>query len=135
MGFKDKIQNYYAKSYMDKYGDRLTQIQGNVVSIKVERKSVLWLFNKLLVTLIVKPDRSKNVIKCIYKKHRWFKKIDFITINQGHLLLIQGLKGVKGKGNSELIEIVNIRNMTTKKDLVFVEGNTTKPVKQVRKYR
>ncbi|WP_026881272.1 hypothetical protein [Clostridium akagii] len=135
MGFKDKIQNYYAKSYMDKYGDRLTQIQGNVVSIKVERKSVLWIFNKLLVTLIVKPDRSKNVIKCIYKKHRWFKKIDFITINQGHLLLIQGLKGVKGKGNSELIEIVNIRNMTTKKDLVFVEGNTTKPVKQIRKYR
>ena len=135
MGFKDKIQNYYAKSYMDKYGDRLTQIQGNVVSIKVERKSVLWIFNKLLVTLIVKPDRSKNVIKCIYKKHRWFKKIDFITINQGHLLLIQGLKGKRGKENSELIEVVNIRNMTTKKDLVVVEGNPTKPVKQIRKYR
>ncbi len=135
MGFKDKIQNYYAKTYMEKYGDRLTQIQGNVVSIKVEKKSILWLFHKLLVTIIIKPDRSKNVIKCTYKKHKWFKKPDFMSISQGHLLLIQGLKGKKGKENSELIEIVNIRNMTTKKDLVFVEGNPTKPVKQIRKYR
>lgn len=135
MGFKDKIQNYYAKTYMEKYGDRLTQIQGNVVSIKVERKSILWIFHKLLVTLIIKPDRSKNVIKCTYKKHRWIKKLDFMLISQGHLLLIQGLKGVKGKGNSELIEIVNIRNLTTKKDLVFVEGNSAKPVRQERKYR
>ena len=135
MGLKDKMQNYYAKSYMDKYGDRLTQIQGNVVSIKVEEKSILWLFHKLLVTLIIKPDRSKNVIKCTYKKHKWFKKPAFMSISQGHLLLVQGLKGKKGKGNSELIEIVNIRNMTTKKDLVVVEGNPTKPVKQIRKYR
>jgi hypothetical protein len=135
MGFKDKLQNYYAKSYMDKYGDRLTQIQGNVVSIKVEEKSVLWIFHKLLVTLIVKPDRSKNVVKCEYKKNKWFKKPPFMSINQGNLLLIQGLKGKKGKGNSEIIEVINIKNMTTKKDLVQVEGSDSKPIKQVRKYR
>ncbi len=135
MGFKDKMQNYYAKSYMEKNGDRLTQIQGNVVSIKIEEKSILWLFHKLLVTLIIKPDRSKNVVKCTYKRHKWFKKPVFMSISQGHLLLVQGLKGKKGKVNSELIEVVNIRNMTTKKDLVVVEGNPTKPVKQIRKYR
>jgi hypothetical protein len=135
MGFKDKLQNYSTKAYMDKYGDRLTQIQGNVVSIKIEEKSVLWIFHKLLVTLIVKPDRSKNVVKCEYKKNKWFKKPSFMSINQGNLLLIQGLKGKKGKGNSETIEVLNIKNMTTKKDLVHVEGSDTKPIKQVRKYR
>jgi hypothetical protein len=135
MGFKDKLQNYYAKSYMDKYGDRLTQIQGNVVSIKVEEKSVLWIFHKLLVTLIVKPDRSKNVVKCEYKKNKWFKKPPFMSINQGNLLLVQGLKGKKGKGNSEIIEVINIKNITTKKDLVQVDGSDSKPIKQVRKYR
>jgi hypothetical protein len=135
MSFKDKLQNYSTKAYMDKYGDRLTQIQGNVVSIKIEEKSVLWIFHKLLVTLIVKPDRSKNVVKCEYKKNKWFKKPPFMSISQGNLLLVQGLKGKKGKGNSETIEILNIKNMTTKKDLVHVEGSDAKPIKQVRKYR
>lgn len=138
MGFKDKMQSFYAKNYMDKYGDRLTQIQGNVVSVKIEEKSILWIFHKLLVTLIIKPDRSKNVIKCAYKKHKWFKKPAFMSISQGHLLLVQGLKGKKGKKGkvtSDVIEVINIRNMTTKKDLVVVEGAPTKPVKQIRKYR
>lgn len=135
MGFKDKLQNYYAKSFMDKNGDRITQLQGNVVSVKIEEKSILWIFHKLLVTLIIKPDRSKNVVKCEYKKSRWFKKVTFMTINQGNLLLVQGLKAKKGKGNGESIDILNIRNMTTKKDLVQVDGNPSKPVKQIRKYR
>lgn len=135
MGFKEKIQNYYTKSYMKKYGDRLTQVQGNVISIKVEEKSILWIFHRLLVTLIIKPDRSKNVTRCTYKRNRWFKKPEFMTINQGNLLIVQGVKGVKGKGNSETIEVMNIRNMTTKKDLVKIDGNTPKTVKQVKRYK
>ena len=138
MSLKEKMQNYYTKSFMEKNGDRITQVQGNVVSIKIEEKSILWIFHKILVTLIVKPDRSKNVVKCEYKKSRWFKKPTFMTINQGNLLIVQGLKGLKGKAkvNSETIEIMNIRNMTTKKDLVEIEGNPpAKTVKQVRKYR
>lgn len=135
MGFKEKIQNYYTKSYMKKYGDRLTQVQGNVISIKVEEKSILWIFHRLLVTLIIKPDRSKNITRCTYKRNRWFKKPEFMTINQGNLLVVQGVKGVKGKENSETIEIMNIRNMTTKKDLVKIDGNTPKTVRQVKRYK
>ncbi|MFT8313897.1 MAG: hypothetical protein ABF633_06515 [Clostridium sp.] len=135
MGFKEKIQNYYTKSYMKKYGDRLTQVQGNVISIKVEEKSILWIFHRLLVTLIIKPDRSKNITRCTYKRNRWFKKPEFMTINQGNLLIVQGVKGVKGKENSETIEIMNIRNMTTKKDLVKIDGNTPKTVRQVKRYK
>lgn len=135
MGFKEKIQNYYTKSYMKKYGDRLTQVQGNVISVKIETKSILWIFHKLLVTLIVKPDRSKNITKCTYKRNRWFKKPEFMTINQGNLLIVQGVKGPKGKGNRETIEVMNIRNMTTKKDLVKIDGNTPKTVKQIKRYK
>ncbi|AGK97749.1 hypothetical protein [Clostridium pasteurianum] len=135
MGFKEKIQNYYTKSYMKKYGDRLTQVQGNVISVKVEEKSILWIFHRLLVTLIIKPDRSKNITRCTYKRNRWFKKPEFMTINQGNLLIVQGVKGAKGKENSETIEIMNIRNMTTKKDLVKIDGNTPKTVRQVKRYK
>lgn len=135
MGFKEKIQDYYTKSYMKKYGDRLTQVQGNVISLKVEEKSILWIFHKLIVTLIIKPDRSKNITKCTYKRNKWFKKPEFMTINQGNLVIVQGVKGPKGKGNRETIEVMNIRNMTTKKDLVKIEGNTPKTVRQVKRYK
>ncbi|MBC2580664.1 hypothetical protein [Clostridium sp. DJ247] len=122
MSFKEKIAQYYTKSYLKKYGDRLTQLQGTVVSVKVTEKTLLWIFNKLSVTILVRPERSKTVIKCTYIRNRWFKKPEFITINQGNLVLVQGLKGKKGKQNSEQIELMNIRNMTTKKDLVPIEG-------------
>lgn len=122
MGFKEKLQKSYTETYLKKYGDRLAQVQGNVVSIKLEEKSILWIFHKLIVTLILKPDRSKGIIKCVYKKNRWFKKPDFININQGNLLIVQGLKGKKGKEGRETIQIINIKNMTTKKDLIPVEG-------------
>jgi hypothetical protein len=122
MSIKEKFSKYYTDTYLKRYGDRLTQIQGNVVSVKIEEKTILWLFHKLTATLIIKPDRSKTVIKCGYKKNKWFKKPGFIVINQGNLLLVQGLKGKKGKDNRELITIMNIRNLTTKKDLIPVEG-------------
>lgn len=122
MSIKEKFSKYYTDTYLKRYGDRLTQVQGNVVSVKVEEKTILWLFHKLTATLIIKPDRSKTVVKCFYKKNKWFKKPTFMVINQGNLLLVQGLKGKKGKDNRELITIMNIRNLTTKKDLVPVEG-------------
>lgn len=129
MSIKEKFSKYYTDTYLKRYGDRITQVQGNVVSVKVEEKTILWLFHKITATLIIKPDRSKTVVKCVYKKNRWFKKPVFMVINQGNLLLVQGLKGKKGKDNREVITIMNIRNLTTKKDLIPVEGK----VQQVRK--
>lgn len=122
MSIREKFSKYYTDTYLKRYGDRLTQVQGNVVSVKIEEKTILWIFHKLTATLIIKPDRSKTVVKCFYKKNKWFKKPGFITINQGNLLLIQGLKGKKGKDHRELITIMNIRNLSTKKDLIPVEG-------------
>lgn len=122
MSIREKFAKYYTDTYLKRYGDRLTQIQGNVVSVKIEEKAILWIFHKLTATLIIKPDRSKTVVKCLYRKNRWFKKPEFITINQGNLLLVQGLKGKKGKESRELITIMNIRNLSTKKDLIPVEG-------------
>ncbi len=122
MSFKEKIAQYYSKAYLKKYGDRLTQVQGTVVSVKVAEKTILWIFHKISVVILVRPDRSKNIVKCTYTRNRWFKKPEFIPITQGNLVLAQGLKGKKGKQNSEQIELINIRNMTTKKDLVPMEG-------------
>ncbi|MBA5850665.1 hypothetical protein H2684_04930 [Clostridium sp. cel8] len=135
MGLKDKISQYYTKSYFKKYGDRITQLQGTVVSIKTEKKSILWIFNKLVVTILVKPERSRRISKCIYKRNRWFKKPTFIPINQGNLVLIQGLKGKRGKKNREQIELINVRNMTTKRDLIPMEGKMPRIQRKIERYR
>lgn len=132
MGFKDKLVQHYTDAYFKKYGDRLTQVQGNVVSAKVEEKRILWIFYKLTTTLIVRPQGTRNVTKCIYQKKKWFKKPEFITITQGHSVIIQGLKGKKGKENRESIEVMNIRNLTTKKDLVPVDTPMKQQVKRVK---
>ncbi|GAA0739914.1 hypothetical protein [Clostridium oceanicum] len=126
MGFKEKLGKYYTDSYLKKYGDRITQTQGNVVSVKVEKKSILWVFHKLTVTLLVRPERSRNIVRCIYKKNKWFKKPEFINMSQGNFVIVQGLKGKKGKSARESIEVINVRNMTTKKDLVPMEGKIQK---------
>lgn len=129
MSFKEKLTEYYTQSYLKKYGDRLTQVQGNVVSVKIEEKTILWIFHKLTATLLVRPDRSKGVVKCVYKKNRWFKKPEFIQVSQGNLLIVQGLKGKKSKKGNQSTEsttIINIRNLSTKKDLVPVEGKAGK---------
>lgn len=139
MSFKEKMQKYYTDSFMKKNGDRLTQIQGNVISIKVELKAILWIFHKLTATVLVKPDRSRNIIKCVYKRNRWFKKPEFMTLNQGNLVIVQGLKSTAGKKNDkkEYIQIMNIRNMNTKKDLVKIDGDQSqvKPVRKVRRMK
>ena len=121
MGFTDKLNKYYAENYIKKYGDRLSQVQGNIVSVKVEEKTILWIFHKITAVLLVKPERSKNIVRCVYKKRKWFKKLDFIQLSQGNFVLVQGLKGKKGKENREELEIMNIRNLTTKRDLVPIE--------------
>lgn len=130
MGFKEKISKYYTDSYIKKYGDRMTQFQGNVLSSKVEEKTVLWIFHKIAATLIVKPDTSKMVIKCVYRKNSWFKKPSFLQVNQGHKVIIMGLKGEKGKDKNDSISIMNVINLTNKSDLVPVDHSQLKKVKQ-----
>jgi hypothetical protein len=132
MSIKEKFAKYYTDTYLKRYGDRLTQVQGNVVSVKIEEKTILWIFHKIKAVLIVKPDRSKSVIKCVYKKNRWFKKPTFLTINQGNLLIVQGLKGKKGKDDKEGLSIMNIRNLSTKRDLIPVEGKVQRVQKTQR---
>ncbi len=131
MGLKEKLTNSYTQAYLKRYGDRLTQTQGRVLSVKVEEKNYLRIFYKLMVTILVKADGSKSIAKCVFKKKRWFKKVNFISVLQGHSVIIQGMKGKKGKEHREQIQVVNIRNMTTKKDLVPMKGDAPK-VQRVR---
>ncbi|MEW8956916.1 hypothetical protein [Clostridium sp.] len=133
MGWKEKISKHYTQSYLKKYGDRLAQVQGNVISVKVEEKTILWIFHKIAATIIVRPVGSKNITRCVFNKKKWFKKPEFITVSQGHSVLIQGLKGKKGKENREVIEIMNIRNLTTKKDLIPMEQGQIKQVRKIQR--
>ncbi|MBK1812897.1 hypothetical protein JHL18_19940 [Clostridium sp. YIM B02505] len=131
MGFKEKLSKYYTDSYIKKYGDRMAQFQGTVISAKVEEKTILWIFHTIAATLIIRPERSKAVIKCSYKKNRWFKKPEFIAVNQGHNVMIQGLKSdKKSKSSGDLIQIMNVINFTTKKDLFPVDHSQIKRTKQ-----
>ena len=130
MGFKDKMTKYYSDAYMEKYGDRMTSVAGTILSVKTEVKSILGIFNKLHVFLVVKPEVGKQVVKCEYKKNRWFKKPQFIDVNQGHKVIIMGLKGVKGKANSENVLVSNIANLTTRKDLHPFDHSQIKKARQ-----
>ncbi|WP_297436290.1 hypothetical protein [uncultured Clostridium sp.] len=128
MGFKDKMSKYYTDSYMKKYGDRLTSFQGSVLSVKVEEKSILGIFHKINVTLMVRPDRTKIVSRCTYNKNRWFKKPTFLSVRQGNNVIIQGLKSVKD--TKEYTEISNLLNLTTKQDLIPVDHSQMKRQRQ-----
>ena len=130
MGFKDKMTKYYSDAYMEKYGDRMTSVAGTILSVKTEVKSILGIFNKLHVFLVVKPEVGKQVVNCEYKQNKWFKKPQFIDVNQGHKVIIMGLKGIKGKANSENILVSNIANLTTKKDLHPFDHSQIKKARQ-----
>lgn len=132
MSFKEKFAKQYAETYFKKNGDRITQAQGNILSVKVEEKTILWIFHKLFVTILVRPESSRNIVKCTYKKNRWFKKPKFMELAQGHRVLIQGLKGKKGKENRETVAVMNIMNYTTKDSLMPIEGKMPE-VKKIRK--
>ena len=141
MGFRDRLTKYYQDSYLKKYGDRLTQVRGNVLSVKVEEKKILWIFYKLKAVLILKPERSRNIVSCSYSRNRWFKRPKFIAISQGNLLIVQGLKPKKAKGkkhkdSKESISIMNILNITTKGELYHVEGDVMKNATKIKyKYK
>lgn len=130
MGFKETLARKYTEAYLKKYGDRLTQVQGRVLSFKAFTKTTLWIYNVITADILVKPENSKLVLKCRYKKKQWFKKPTFIQINQGHNVLIQGLKPKKGKSNKEAsdtaIEIINVRNISTKQDLIPMDQDIKK---------
>ena len=84
-----------------------------------------------MVELIIKPEIGRKVVKCWYKKNRWFKKPEFINVKQGHKVIIMGVNGEKDnkKENSQEVQIMNILNLTTKKDLIPVDHS------QIRKSR
>ena len=124
MGFKETLAKKYADAYLKKYGDRLTQIQGHILSAKITTKTILWIYHIIQVDILVKPDRSKLIMKCFYKSKRWFKKPNFIQLNQGNTVIVQGLKAKKnkkGKDTNDAVQVLNIRNLTTKIDLVPVK--------------
>ncbi len=133
MGFKETLQKKYTDSFIQRNGDRITQVQGNVISIKIETKSILWIFNKLMVTLVIKPEASKSIVKCVYRKNRWFKKPSFMPISQGHRVIVMGLKGKKGKEDREIISIMNVMNLSNKKDLIPTQGGGQQSIKKVQK--
>ncbi|GAA0115882.1 hypothetical protein [Clostridium senegalense] len=136
MGFKDKLSQSYTSAYLNRYGDRLTQLQGRILSIKVEQKSFLGIINTITATLVVKAMASSGVNTCYYKKRRWFKKPAFMNISQGHSVIIQGLKPDKKKKRKkkqdEFISIINIVNMTNKSELVPSNGEIPKKVQRVK---
>ncbi|BAK81120.1 hypothetical protein [Candidatus Arthromitus sp. SFB-rat-Yit] len=132
MGFRDKLTDYYTKSYLKKYGDRLTQSQGNILSVKVNVKRYLWIFYILTAVVVIKPQNSKNIIKCVYKKRRWFKKPSFMNLNQGHLVIVQALRDKK---NHEILKILNIRNLSNKQDLIPVDQPQPKSLTKIQRVR
>lgn len=117
MGFRDSLNEQLQKTYLKKYGDRMTALRGNIVSVKVTERVFLFFIHNLRVDILLKPERSKNIIRCYYKKRTWFKKSSIIGLQTGHLIVIQGLKDKK----SENIQIMNIQNMTTKKSIIDVD--------------
>ena len=129
MGLKDKLEQYSRDTYFKKYGDRIASASGTVISIKLITKNYFFI-RTLVVDMIIKPEVGKAVIKARYKKKRWFKKIDFITVSRGHKVMIMGIKGVKGKKDADIIAIQNVLNLTTKKDLVPIDHSQIKKSRQ-----
>ena len=99
------------------------------MSIMFTEKNYI-LFHRLIVDMVIKPEIGKAIVKARYKKNRWFKKVDFIPVNVGHKVMIMGLKGIKGKKDSEVIAIQNVLNLTTKRDLVPVDHSQIKKSRQ-----
>lgn len=132
MGFKEKLEDYQRDSFMEKHGDRITPLYGNVLSIKIERSKVFFFYHKIEVNMVVKPQRSKTVTRCRYKKGKFFNEPSFIEINQGNEVLIQGLKGEKGKDDAEIVNIMNVINITNKTQLVDSGVSVDEVIKQLR---
>ena len=62
---KTKLAQSYTNAYLNKYGDRLTQLQGRVLSIKSETKSFIGILNWITVTIVLKPEAKKYFHLCL----------------------------------------------------------------------
>ena len=135
MSLKEKISgkmgSYFQNAYMERYKDRMTSISGTILSVKFIEKNYI-IFNRLMVEMVVKPEVGKKVVKCWYVKNRWFKKPEFIAVKQGNKVIIMGVTGEKNskKEHSQDIQIMNVLNLTTKKDLVPVDHSQIKKQRQ-----
>lgn len=128
MGFRDNLNKELQNRYLKKYGDRMTALRGNIVNIKIAEKSFLFFIHNLRVDILLRPERSKNIVRCYYKKRTWFKKSNLLNLQNGHLIVVQGLRDKKG----EAIQIMNIQNLTTKKSIIDPE--TLKQKQQTQKF-
>ena len=129
MGLKDKLEQYTKDAYMKKNGDNIGSASGTVISIKSVEKNY-FIIKTLVVDMIIKPEVGKAVIKARYKRKRWFKKINFISISRGNKVMVMGLKGIKGKKDADIIMLQNVLNLTTKKDLVPIDHSQIKKSRQ-----
>lgn len=117
MGFKDSLNQAMQERYLKKYGDRLTALRGNIINVKITEKRFLFFIHNLRVDILLRPERSKNIVRCYYKRRTWFKKYDLLSLQNGHLIIVQGLRDKKG----EAVLILNIQNLTTKKSIIDAE--------------
>lgn len=132
MGIKNKLEEYQRETFLEKHGDRITPVLGNVLSIKVERKKKFFLLNELEVNMVIKPVKSKNVTRCQYKKKSFFKEPEFMDIRMGNEVLVQGMKGEKGKNGAEVVNIMNVVNITDRTQLVEGDMSVDEIINQIR---
>lgn len=117
MSFRDSLNQAMQDRYLKKYGDRMTALRGNIINIKITEKRFLFFIHNLRVDILLRPERSKNIVRCYYKRRTWFKKYNLLNLQNGHLIIVQGLRDKKG----EAIQILNIQNLTTKKSIINAE--------------
>lgn len=129
MGFKDNLNEALQKRYLKKYGDRMTALRGNIINVKVTEKTFLFFIHNLRVDILLRPERSKNIVRCYFKKRTWFKKFNLLNLQTGHLIIVQGLKDKKG----EAVEILNIQNITTKKSILDIDIKQRQQKQVIRK--
>lgn len=58
------------------------------------------------------------------------QKPECIDLNKGHKVIVMGIKGEKGKKNSDVVLISNIANLTTRKDLHPFDHSQIKKARQ-----
>lgn len=129
MSFKDKLNDMMQQRYLKKYGDRMTALRGNIINVKITQKSFLFIVHNLRVDILLRPERSKNIVRCYFKKRTWFKKYNLLSLQTGQLVIIQGLKDKKG----EAIQALNIQNLTTKKSILNMDEIKQKQKKSTKK--
>ena len=54
----------------------------------------------------------------------------YVNVNQGNKVIVMGIKGEKGKANSEVVIASNIANLTTRKDLHPFDHSQIKKARQ-----